>query len=63
MGKSRGGWTTKIHKVAADARTAITFALLPGQASNAVQGRELPGSIGSLLAPLYLIMDRAYQGQ
>src|SRR6266852_6900506 len=27
IGKSRGGWTTKIHLVAADARTAITFAL------------------------------------
>ena len=27
IGKSRGGWTTKIHLVAANARTAITFAL------------------------------------
>ena len=35
IGKSRGGWTTKIHMVAADARTAITFALSPGQASDA----------------------------
>src|SRR5690242_5148079 len=25
--QSRGGWTTKIHMVAANARTAITFAL------------------------------------
>src|SRR5271157_3781578 len=32
IGKSRGGWTTKIHMVAANARTAITFALSPGQA-------------------------------
>ena len=31
IGKSRGGWTTKIHMVAADARTAITFALSPGR--------------------------------
>ena len=29
IGKSRGGWTTKIHMVAADARTAITFSTLP----------------------------------
>ena len=28
IGKSRGGWTTKIH----NARTAITFSLSPGQA-------------------------------
>ena len=47
--------------VAADARTAITFALSPGQASDAVQGRELLGSIGPLPAPLHLIMDRAYE--
>ena len=47
--------------VAADARTAITFALSPGQASDAVQGRELLGGIGPLLAPLHLIMDRAYE--
>ncbi|MCH8266226.1 MAG: IS5 family transposase [Acidobacteria bacterium] len=61
IGKSRGGWTTKIHMVAADARTAITFALSPGQASDAVEGRELLGGIGPLPAPLYLIMDRAYE--
>ena len=47
--------------VAADARTAITFALSPGQASDAVQGRELLGGIGPLPAPLHLIMDRAYE--
>src|ERR1700685_1309722 len=60
-GKSRGGWTTKIHMVAADARTAITFALSPGEASDAKAGRALLGSIGPLPAPLHLIMDRAYE--
>ena len=47
--------------VAANARTAITFALSPGQASDAVEGRQLLGSIGPLPAPLHLIMDRAYE--
>ena len=47
--------------VAADARTAITFALSPGQASDAVEGRELLGGIGPLPAPLHLLMDRAYE--
>jgi hypothetical protein len=47
--------------VAADARTAITFALSPGQASDAVEGRELLGGIGPLPAPLHLIMDKAYE--
>ena len=48
--------------VAADARTAVTFALSPGQASDAVEGRELLAGIGPLPAPLYLIMDKAYEG-
>src|SRR5271157_5353548 len=61
IGKSRGGWTTKIHMVAADARTAITFALSPGQASDTVEGRKLLGGIGPLPAPLHLVMDRAYE--
>jgi transposase len=60
IGKSRGGWTTKIHLVAANARTAITFALSPGQASDAVEGRKLLGGIGPLPAPLHLILDGAY---
>jgi transposase len=47
--------------VAANARTAITFALSPGQASDAKQGRLLLGGIGPLPAPLHLIMDRAYE--
>ena len=47
--------------VAADARTAITFALSPGHASDAKQGRLLLGGIGPLPAPLHLIMDRAYE--
>src|SRR5271157_2186828 len=45
IGKSRGGWTTKIHMMAADARTA-TFALSPGQASDTVEGRKLLGAWG-----------------
>ena len=47
--------------VAADARTAITFALSPGQASDAKAGRDLLGGLGALPAPLYLLMDRAYE--
>src|SRR6516225_357463 len=46
IGKSRGGWTTKIHMVAADARTAITFALSTGEAHDAPEGRALLKSLG-----------------
>ena len=46
IGKSRGGWTTKIHMVAADARTAITFSLSPRQAHDAPEGRKLLTRLG-----------------
>jgi transposase len=47
--------------VAADARTAIIFALSPGEANDAKAGRALLGGLGPLPAPLHLIMDRAYE--
>ncbi len=45
--------------VAADARTAITFALSPGQAQDAVEGRRFLGSLDKLRWPGHLVMDRA----
>jgi transposase len=62
IGKSRGGWNTKVHMVAADARTAITFSLSPGQAHDAPEGRALLSRLGAPNRPLHLIMDRAYEG-
>jgi len=48
--------------VAADARTAITFSLSPGQAHDAPAGRELLKRLGPQQGGLHLLMDRAYQG-
>ena len=48
--------------VAADARTALTFALSPGQAHDGPEGRKLLTSMGPQDADLALVMDRAYQG-
>ena len=48
--------------VAADARTAITFALSPGQAHDAPEGRKLLRKLGKTPWPIYLLMDRAYEG-
>jgi transposase len=62
LGRSRGGWTTKIHLVAADARTALTFALSPGQAHDAPEGRKLLHRVGKQPGPIPLLMDRAYEG-
>ena len=48
--------------VAADARTAITFSLSPGQAHDAPAGRLLLERLGAPARPIHLIMDRAYSG-
>lgn len=48
--------------VAADARTAITFALSPGNAHDAPEGRKLLRDLGQPLWPVHLLMDRAYEG-
>ena len=62
IGKSRGGWTTKIHMVSADARCAIAFSLTAGQAHDAPAGRELLRTLPELPKRCRLIMDRAYEG-
>jgi transposase len=48
--------------VAANARTAITFALSPGQAHDAPEGRKLLQRLGKAPWSIHLIMDRAYEG-
>jgi transposase len=48
--------------VAANARCAIGFALSPGQAHDAPEGRALLRSIRELPIGCHLIMDRAYEG-
>ena len=62
IGKSRAGWSTKIHMVAAHARCAIAFCLSPGQAGDAPEGRELLRGMKPLPDGCRLIMDRAYEG-
>ncbi len=48
--------------VAADARTAVTFSLSPGQAHDAPEGRKLLHRLGRQRSNLALVMDRAYEG-
>jgi transposase len=62
IGKSRGGWTTKIHLVAANERMALTFALSPGQAHDAPEGRKLLAGWHRRPDPVPMVMDRAYEG-
>ena len=62
IGKSRGGWNTKIHLVAADDRTVIAFALSPGNDHDAPHGRVLLKELGPMPEGLPLLMDRAFEG-
>ncbi len=62
IGRSRGGWNTKLHMVAADARTAVIFSLTPGNAHDAPAGRELMRAIPKECKGACLVMDRAYEG-
>ena len=48
--------------VAADARTAMTFSLSPGQAHDAPEGRKLLHRLGPQQKNLSIVMDRAYEG-
>ena len=47
---------------AADARTAVIFALSPGNEHDAPAGRALLEQLGPMAEGLPLLMDRAYEG-
>ena len=61
IGRSRGGLTTKIHMMAANAKTAIDFILSEGQLHDAPYGRILMETVGKQEITTPLIMDRAYE--
>ena len=63
IGKSSGGWNTKIHMIAASDSQAVKFALSPGNAPDAPEGRKLLRWLGRPTAKVPLLMDRAYEGE
>ena len=58
VGKSRGGWTTKIHMVAASDRLGLRFCLSPGQADDKQNGQRLLQNCGHYLPKIPLVMDK-----
>jgi hypothetical protein len=60
IGKSRGGWNTKIYLVAADARTAIIFACRPEKRTMLRWAGNLL-ELGPLPAEVPPVLDRAYE--
>ena len=62
IGKTCGGWTTKIHMLAVDDKTSLDFSLSCGQAHDAPEGRKLLEQLNTKnLDGVPVIMDRAYE--
>ena len=62
VGRTRGGWNTKLHMVAASDRDGVIFALSAGNCGDAPEGRALLQQLGPIDRPVYLLMDRVYAG-
>ena len=62
IGRTRGGWNTKLHMAAASDRDAVIFSLSPGQSGEAPEGRALLQRPGPAAEHTFLLMDRAYEG-
>lgn len=62
IGKSRGGWTTKIYMVAANNRLGLTFCLWSGQADDGKNGQHLLQKWRHSFSKIPLVFDRAYEG-
>ncbi|NBI69429.1 IS5 family transposase [Pseudoflavonifractor sp. 60] len=62
IGRTRGGWNTKLHMVAASDRDGVIFSLSAGNCGDGPEGRALLRQLGPTNHPVYLLMDRAYEG-
>jgi len=63
IGKSRGGWTTKIHAVVADTNLPIVHHLSPGSAADDPEGQKLMEQVPTEMGRgKLLLMDKAYEG-
>ena len=62
VGRTRGGWNTKLHTVAASDRDGVIFSLSAGNRGDGPEGRALLRQLGPVDHPVYLLMDRACEG-
>jgi transposase len=62
IGKSRGGWNTKLHVVSADDKVIVEMRLSSGSCHDAPEGRISIAAIGEAFEDIPLLMDRAYEG-
>lgn len=62
IGKSKGGWNTKLHVVSANDKVIVEMHLSGGNCHDAPQGRISIEHIGSSYSGVPILMDRAYEG-
>lgn len=62
IGKSRGGWNTKLHVVSADDKVVVEMHLSSGSSHDAPEGRVSIAAVGESFEGISLLMDRAYEG-
>ena len=62
IGKSKGGWNTKLHVVSADDTTIIEMHLSGGNRHDAPEGRSSIEKIGNDYKGIPYLMDKAYEG-
>jgi len=62
IGKSKGGWNTKLHLVSADDKVIIEMHLSGGECHDAPEGRISITAIGESFPGIPFLMDRAYEG-
>ena len=60
IGRSRGGWNTKIHALTTGETHLKGFILSGGEAHDAPQGRLLLETVGKQETAVPLLMDKAY---
>ena len=62
IGKSKGGWNTKLHVVSADDKIVVETRLSGGECHDAPEGRASIAAVGTEFAGAPILMDRAYEG-
>jgi transposase len=62
IGKSNGGWNTKLHLVPANDKVIVEMHLSGGECHDAPQGRISIDAVGEKFPGVPMLMDRAYEG-
>jgi len=61
IGKSRGGWNTKLHVVSANDKVIVEMHLSGGECHDGPEGRISIATIGREYEGVPLLMDKAYE--